>query len=102
MPPARPNDPSGGAAARKGDRPPAASARIDGADAPENTDKMTPADLKARRQRLGLSQGQLAQALGMAGRNGERTVRRWESGEYDIPGPVALALTALEHGLSAD
>lgn len=63
---------------------------------------LSPADLKARRQRLGLSQAELARALGMTGSGAERTVRRWESGEYDIPGPVALALTALEHGLSAD
>ena len=36
--------------------------------------------IKEKRQRLGLTQKDFADALGM-GRNGERTLRRWENGE---------------------
>ena len=52
---------------------------------------MTPADLKAARERLGMSQAQLAAALRM-GKHGGRTVRRWELGEVEVPGPVAVAV----------
>lgn len=48
---------------------------------------MTPADLKATRHALGLSAEGFARAVGAkSGRN----VRRWESGERDIPGPVKV------------
>jgi DNA-binding transcriptional regulator YiaG len=47
---------------------------------------MTPLELKAARKTLGLTQGELARALGMSG---DRIVRRWESGERPVPGPVA-------------
>lgn len=63
---------------------------------------LTPETLKQRRHRLGLSQRALADALGMSGTNGERSVRRWEQGETPIPGAIGLALKALEHGLDAD
>jgi DNA-binding transcriptional regulator YiaG len=46
---------------------------------------MTPAELKAARHTLGLSAAALARAVGVAS---ERTVRRWEAGSRDIPGPV--------------
>lgn len=52
---------------------------------------MTPADLTAARKRLGLSQAGLSQALRM-GKHGGRTVRRWELGEIEVPGPVAVAV----------
>ena len=51
---------------------------------------MTPAALRAARDRLGLSQAQLAMRLQLPG--GSRTIRRWELGERSIPGPVAVAL----------
>lgn len=56
---------------------------------------MTAAELLAHRRALGLSQPQLARALGLKGDNGARTVRRWESGDQAITGPVALAVRFL-------
>ena len=50
---------------------------------------MTPAELKAARQALGLSAEGFAQAVRV---ESGRTVRRWESGERDIPGPVLALL----------
>lgn len=55
---------------------------------------MTPAELKSARQTLGLSARGLAQALGMSPSSG-RTVRRWERGDFPVPGPIAVALTGL-------
>lgn len=48
---------------------------------------MTPAELKSIRQSLGLSAEAFAKLVRVAT---GRTVRRWESGEQDIPGPVTL------------
>jgi DNA-binding transcriptional regulator YiaG len=59
---------------------------------------MTPTELKAARQFLGLSQAGLAEALRM-GANGGRTVRGWELGERAVPGPVSVAVDCLlNHG----
>ena len=57
---------------------------------------MTPAELRARRKCLGLTQTGLACALGVAG----NTVARWERGEATIGNPelVRLALERLEDG----
>ena len=55
---------------------------------------MTPADLRAARKRLGLSTNGLAEALRL-GKGGGRTVRRWESGQSEISGPVSLAIEML-------
>ena len=52
---------------------------------------MTSAELRAAREHLGLSQRGLAIVLRM-GKHGGRTVRRWELGEIDVPGPVAVAI----------
>jgi hypothetical protein len=54
----------------------------------------TPDQLRAARQVLGLS----AEALAAMVRMGDgRTVRRWEAGENEIPGPVTVVLeTALD------
>lgn len=56
---------------------------------------MTPTELKKARLRLGLSQSQLAEELGVEGEHGGRTVRRWESGERAIPGSVAKLVAVL-------
>lgn len=48
---------------------------------------MTPADFKAARESLCLSQNDLAQVWGM-GANGGRTIRRWENGERPM-NPIA-------------
>lgn len=53
---------------------------------------MTPADLKAARHALGLSAEGFAKLMRV---ESGRTVRRWESGERDIPGPVQALVDAL-------
>ena len=57
---------------------------------------MTPVVLNAIRRRLGLSAAALARELRL-GRNGGRSVRRWEDG-MTISGPVAIAMEALGRG----
>ena len=52
---------------------------------------MSPAELKDARNKLGLTQSGLATALCM-GANGDRTVRRWESGSIPVPGPVEVCI----------
>ncbi len=52
---------------------------------------MTPAEVRAHRTALGLSARGLAEALRL-GKDGGRTVRRWESGEVAITGPASVAL----------
>lgn len=53
---------------------------------------MTPKQLKSVRQKFGLSQAELALLIGVAS---DRTVRRWEEGERDIPGPVIVLMQLL-------
>lgn len=53
---------------------------------------MTPAELKSIRHSLGLSAEAFARLVRVS--NG-RTVRYWESGERDIPGPVIVIAEAL-------
>ncbi len=52
---------------------------------------MTPKQFKRTRERLGLSIDELADLLEL-GSNGDRTIRRWEAGEKDIPGPAILVM----------
>lgn len=61
---------------------------------PEPATTMTPQQLTARREALGLSQAQLARALQVS----EATISRWESGDRKIlmAGVVELALQTLE------
>ena len=54
----------------------------------EDDFKMTPDEFLALRVRLGLSHENMGVLLGV----GDRTVRRWENGERDIPGPVVLLM----------
>lgn len=56
---------------------------------------MTKDELKAKRKELGLSAQGLANRLGLS-KWGGRTIRRWESGEFPIPGPVALAVEGMK------
>lgn len=53
---------------------------------------MTPAELKSARQALGLSAERFAKLVHV---ESGRTVRRWESGERDIPGPVSVLVGAI-------
>ena len=52
---------------------------------------MTPSQLKSARQALDLSAEGFAKWVKV---ESGRTVRRWESGERDIPGPVQVLVTA--------
>lgn len=54
-------------------------------------------DFKNARQELGMSASQLARTLRM-GKCADRTIRRYESGESPIPGPVTVAVEALLSG----
>lgn len=69
---------------------------------------MTPAQFREARDRLGLSAAQMARALSdpdappsvkdpdtPAGQVAGRTVRRWEDGSQDVPGPVVVAVRAM-------
>lgn len=53
---------------------------------------MTPEELKAARRALGLSAEGFALWVGVSG---NRTVRKWENGERDIPGPVQVLVKAV-------
>lgn len=57
---------------------------------------MTPADFRAARNALGLTQKQMAEALRM-GKHGWQSISKWESDEFEgaIPGPVTLAVECL-------
>lgn len=52
---------------------------------------MTPDELKSARYALGLSAEGFAAFVGVSS---GRTVRRWEAGERDIPGPVKVLVKA--------
>jgi len=58
---------------------------------------MTPAEVRAARLALGMTQEQLAAALRMGG-DGKRAVRRWEAGDREISGPATVAIQALLSG----
>jgi transcriptional regulator with XRE-family HTH domain len=53
---------------------------------------MTPTELKSIRQSLGLSAEAFAALLRV---QSGRTVRRWEAGERDVPGPVIVIAEGL-------
>ncbi len=56
---------------------------------------MTPTTFKAIRQRAGLTQSGLAAMLRIAD---IRTIRRWETGEREISGPVSILMELLDAG----
>lgn len=53
---------------------------------------MTGAELRAARAALGLTGRQLADLLQIAS---DRTIRRYEAGDSEVPGPVVVILRAL-------
>jgi DNA-binding transcriptional regulator YiaG len=53
---------------------------------------MTPTDLRAARKTLGLTQSGLARALRLSPKNGDRSVRIWETEGNTVPGPVQVAV----------
>ena len=54
---------------------------------------MSPADVRAARERLGMTTQQLAEALECT----VRTVQFWESGERNVPGPARVAMRLMLH-----
>ena len=56
---------------------------------------MTPTDLRAARKALGMTQSALAKALRMSEKNGDRSVRAWETEGNTVPGPVQVAVEFL-------
>jgi DNA-binding transcriptional regulator YiaG len=56
---------------------------------------MTPTEIKAIRQRYGLSQTELAALLRISDL---RTIRRWEKGEVPISGPASIVLELMDAG----
>jgi DNA-binding transcriptional regulator YiaG len=63
----------------------------------KNLETMQPEHVKAVRVALGLSQAAFGDMLRL-GSHGKRTVIRWENGETPVPGPVSVAIEALEAG----
>lgn len=59
---------------------------------------MKPQELRDARHELGMSVNELAEALRLNPKNGGRKVRRWETGEHEISGPVAVAIEAMLNG----
>lgn len=55
------------------------------------TNTMTPKQLKTLRASLGLTQSQLAEAIGVA----SNTVTRWEMGRHPISSPIIKLLRTL-------
>lgn len=53
---------------------------------------MSPSDLRAAREALGLTQSGLAKVLRLSPKNGDRTVRIWETDGNTVPGPVQVAV----------
>ncbi len=53
---------------------------------------MAPSELKNARTALGLTAEGLAKLLRV---QGGRTIRKWEAGDREIPGPVATLIEAL-------
>lgn len=54
---------------------------------------MTPAQLRTIRDSLGLTAEAFARLVGVSG---GRTVRKWEAGDREIPGTVAILLKAIK------
>lgn len=58
---------------------------------------MDKSEFRAARKALGWSTARTARELRLGETSG-RTVRRWEAGEYPVPGPVAVAMEAFRAG----
>ncbi len=56
---------------------------------------MTPTQVRAARHTLGLSTDKLAKLFQVSS---GRTVRRWEAGDRDIPGPAKVLMRWLDTG----
>lgn len=56
---------------------------------------MSPEEFKLARKQLGLTVRDMAAALRLSEANGYRTVRRMESGEIEVSGPISVAVEAM-------
>ena len=56
---------------------------------------MTPAEFKSARKSLGLTQSGLAEVLRLSPKNGDRSIRIWETEGNTVPGPVQVAMELL-------
>lgn len=59
---------------------------------------MTPEEFKSARKQLGMTVRDMADALRLSEANGYRTVRRMESGEIAVSGPISVAVEAMLAG----
>jgi DNA-binding transcriptional regulator YiaG len=53
---------------------------------------MTPEEFRSGRQALGMTQQQLANAMGLTGDYAKDTIRNWETGKRPISGTAATLL----------
>ena len=56
---------------------------------------MTAEEFKAARKQLGMTVRQMADALRLSTTNGYRMIRRIESGEIAVSGPISVAVEAM-------
>ena len=59
---------------------------------------LTPAEFRKIRNSLGLSTRRMGLMLGLKPKEPGRTVRRWEAGDRDIPGPAMVLMRWLATG----
>ena len=59
---------------------------------------MTAEEFKAARKQLGMTVRQMAEALRLSTTNGYRMIRRIESGEIAVSGPISVAVEAMLAG----
>lgn len=59
---------------------------------------MTSEEFKAARRQLGMTVRQMADALRLSTTNGYRMIRRIESGEIAVSGPISVAVEAMLAG----
>jgi transcriptional regulator with XRE-family HTH domain len=59
---------------------------------------MTAEEFKQARKQLDMTVRQMADALRLSTTNGYRTVRRMESGELPVSGPISVAIEAMLAG----
>ena len=59
---------------------------------------MTPQEFKEIRKGLGLTQRALAHWIDPHAKNKDRDVRRWEAGDYTVPGSVEVIMLMFNEG----
>lgn len=59
-------------------------------------------DVKRARKQLGMSVNDLRDVLRLSIKTGNRTIRRWESGDLPITGPVCVAIEAMLKGFEPE